>query len=83
MNKVMVALGPELFRFTDWNHWADTAIRAFKSCGVPPYDTICIDSAGRICTRGLHFQDATWPVIVYAVADRPLKAAAAKAREVK
>lgn len=64
-----VILGPALFLFSSFDDWIDTAKVKFATSGVVSFDTICIDSIGRVCKCGQEFMrardDGTFPVIVY------------------
>ena len=65
-----INLGPERCSFasyTDWVNHANTRLG-----GIPYHqraDTVCVDSAGRICRIGRDFiqarKDKTYPVVAY------------------
>lgn len=61
----------ELFHFTSEPDWIQAAQVRFRNHGHTAQSTICIDSAGLVCARGLHFQQAVYPVRVYAIDDAP------------
>lgn len=69
MPRVNVELGEELFSFSSKQDWINKARSKFACCGVPRGQYICIDAAGRVCTKGLEFmraeQEGTYPVTVY------------------
>jgi alpha-tubulin suppressor-like RCC1 family protein len=68
-NKVTVQLGEELFSFSSKQEWINKAQSWFTQLGCPPNHYICIDNAGRICTKGAEFMRATaentYPITVY------------------
>jgi hypothetical protein len=73
-----VQLGPEAFRFTNFQQWVNKAQGWFVS--RMPFDAqrgkryVCIDAAGRICVIGSDFMRARdeekFPIIVFLI-DRP------------
>ena len=75
MIKFEIKFDKELFRFSSFDNWVKTAGEKFdvaleKENLIRP-DLICIDTVGRICAYGLHFQRAedekTFPVICYKI----------------
>lgn len=64
-----VNLGPMLFKFDSFSGWVSGAQRAWKAAGVRSDDTVCVDSAGRICRIGRDFtrarDEGRFPVSVY------------------
>lgn len=68
---VRVNLGSELFRFTSFMDWVNTARRRF--CDVPKGSHVCIDKYGRICNSGKEFiranREHTFPVVVYSIGE--------------
>jgi len=68
--KIEVELGPELFHFTTFANWCDTAAGKFHHAGVNGDRVLCLDTKGRICTKGKEFMrardDDSFPVRVYA-----------------
>ena len=69
MNQVTIVLGEKLFEFSSLMKWEQKAPGWFRSTGVPPSETVCIDAAGRICTCGRDFmradKEGTYPIAVY------------------
>lgn len=69
MTTVTVTLGPQLFAFTSFEDWIDTARRKFGA--YHEGETVCLDQAGRIVTCGKEFMRArdegTYPVTVYLI----------------
>jgi hypothetical protein len=57
----------ELFHFIHERDWRENAQRRFRNHGHTAQSAICVDEAGKVCTRGLHFASAAYPVRVYAV----------------
>ena len=75
MIKFEIKFDKELFRFSSFDNWVKTAGEKFdvaleKENLIRP-DLICIDTVGRICAYGLHFQRAedekTFPAICYKI----------------
>lgn len=70
-----IKLDKELFRFSSFDNWVKTAGEKFDVAlekeGLIRSDLIFIDSVGRICSYGVHFQRAedekTFPVICYKI----------------
>lgn len=69
MTKLTIAVGPELFRFTSMEDWIQHARERFQEYGAFSYTTICVDSQGRVCTCGKHFEIAqetgAYPIRVF------------------
>lgn len=69
LNKVTIQVGPQLFEFESHDNWINTATIKFRYAGVRSKDVLCIDSQGRICTKGLEFNRAdlegAYPIRVY------------------
>lgn len=69
MPKVNVMLGDKLFSFSNEQQWINKARLWFERSGVKKGNYICIDSVGRVCTKGAEFMRATeedtYPIIVY------------------
>jgi hypothetical protein len=68
---IMVDLGAPLFSFSDFEDWCDTARWKFQESGMHSVDALCLDKAGRVCTKGAEFMRArdegTFPVQVFRV----------------
>lgn len=68
-NTIQVTVGELLFELTDKQMWIDKGPSWFRNCnaGLPRYrrGTLCVDATGHICTHGVDFQSATWPVRVF------------------
>lgn len=58
-----------LFSFESFEDWQDLAVTRFDQFNVSAQNTICVDSAGRLCFFGEHFRIAeeqkTYPITVY------------------
>jgi hypothetical protein len=74
MNELTIKVGHELFSFfseDDWRDHAKSRFRVHFPRGCSEYFSVCVDSAGRICTRGAHFmratKDGTYPIRVYEI----------------
>jgi len=71
MQEITVRVGDLLFDFSSFGDWCDSARRKFLMSGARAAETICVDSAGRVCQKGEEFQRArdenTFPVRVYYV----------------
>lgn len=69
MPKVVVSLGEELFEFPTFNSWVNQAPRIWRVHEVRAQDTLCIDAADRVCTKGAEFMRARdegmFPIKVY------------------
>lgn len=69
--QVTVTFHRVLFKFASLRDWVNHARRRFEFCGVMTCDTVCVDTAGRVCSRGIHFARAdkenTYPITVYAI----------------
>lgn len=69
MPPVFVELGDEMFMFSTFDNWCDTAQHKFKNAGVRSNDVLALDSKGRICQKGFEFMRArdeeAFPVRVY------------------
>ncbi len=66
-----------LFTFKDFRDWVNHAQGMFRAFGHTAGSTLCVDLRGMICTRGKHFQEARYPVTVYAIDDPPYQPATA------
>ena len=68
-NQISVLIGPELFDFTSFDNWCDTAREKFGAANVRGADTLCVDQRGRLCKCGAEFirarDDDAYPVRVY------------------
>ncbi len=66
---VIMFLGKKLFEFESMEQWVNKATSWYRNCGTKDYVTV--DSFGRICTRGAHFQrakdDGAYPIRVYEI----------------
>ena len=70
-----IKLDKELFQFASFADWTETAgekiSAAMEKENLLRPDLICIDTVGRICAYGLHFQRAedekTFPAICYKI----------------
>ena len=69
MPKILIEVGEELFQFSSFDNWCDTAKSKFRKANVRGQDVICLDSRGRICVKGLEFMRAarqkTFPLRVF------------------
>jgi len=69
MQDINITVGDEVFQFSDFENWCDTAKRKFSSAGLHSEDTICVDSWGRVCICGKEFMrardDGSYPVRVF------------------
>lgn len=69
VSHITVAAGRELFEFTTFENWCNSAQSKFMLAGVTGKDVLCIDSQGRVCQKGLEFMrardDGSFPVRVY------------------
>ena len=69
MPEITVNAGDEVFSFSSFENWCDTAKGKFASAGLHGDDSICVDTQGRICQKGLEFMrardDGSFPVRVY------------------
>jgi hypothetical protein len=73
---VMIHPLDELFHFISERDWIDAAQMRFRNHGHTSQSVICVDAKGKVCTRGLHFRTAAYPVRVYAVDTAPYGRAA-------
>ncbi len=64
-----------LFTFKDQDDWIRHAQGMFRAFGHTAESTICIDLRGMICARGKHFNEARYPITVYAIDDAPFEPA--------
>ena len=79
MATISVSVGELLFQFDNMNQWINRAQRIWKMHGVKSEHTICIDSVGRIVTKGAEFiradREGTYPISVYLqITDDPAEA---------
>lgn len=69
MHKINVVVGDELFDFSTFENWCNTAQHKFNTAGVLSKDVLCVDANGRICQKGSEFlrarDDGAFPVRVY------------------
>jgi len=69
MQEISIKVGNELFQFSTFDNWCDTAQKKFSVAGVRWQDTLCIDSMGRVCVKGEEFMRAqeqdTFPIRVF------------------
>jgi len=69
MSDMSMSLGPELFRFDNFDDWCDHAQRRFEVHYVHLSDVVCVDGANRICRIGRQFMRARdegmFPIRVY------------------
>ncbi|WP_237133761.1 hypothetical protein [Pseudohongiella sp. O18] len=77
MPVVQLSLGELLFQFNSMQAWVNQAQRIWKIHRVRSEDTICVDSVGRIVTKGAEFmradRESTYPIFVYRkLTDDPL-----------
>jgi len=67
--EITVTVGDELFSFSDFENWCDTAKWKFESSRLSGHDAICVDARGRLCFRGKDFMrardDGSFPVRVF------------------
>ena len=68
-NTLEVTLGDELFSFSSFENWVNTARRQFRRHDVTATTTIALDARGRVCWSGSEFQRArdedAFPVRVF------------------
>lgn len=68
-NQLSLLVGEELFDFTSFDNWCDTARGKFAAARIEGRDTLCVDARGRLCTCGQQFMrardDGAFPVRVY------------------
>lgn len=73
---VAIQTGELLFQFDSEQQWVNKGRSWYATSGVATCDTVAIDRAGRICTRGKHFmraeKEGTYPISVYAIDDDPM-----------
>lgn len=73
MPGITISVGDELFSFSDFEDWCDTASYKFESAGFVGRHAICVDSRGRLCFRGKDFMrardDGSFPVRVFSYSD--------------
>lgn len=66
---VVMFLGKKLFEFASMEQWVERAQKWYGMLGHNDYVTV--DSFGRVCTRGAHFQrakdDGAYPIRVYEI----------------
>ena len=69
--KLTILIGKLLYEFATLQQWKDHALEWSDACEVPACDRIAIDSTGRVCTTGSHFErasiDCTYPIVVFSV----------------
>ncbi len=75
MPTLQVTVGRKLFEFSTFDNWCDTAKWKFADAGLSGRHALCIDTKGRICTKGAEFMRArdegTFPIRVYAAVVTP------------
>lgn len=68
-NQLTICVGELLFEFRSYQNWVNKAPSWFRNCGHRSDDCLCVDSKGRIVSRGEHFrraeQEDAFPVKVY------------------
>ena len=71
MPGITVNAGDEVFSFSDFENWCDTAKKKFEGAGLRGRNVICIDTRGRVCHSGREFMrardDRSFPVRVFKV----------------
>lgn len=69
MADIIVTLGPKLFDFPTFGHWVNYAPQKWKSVGVRPDESICLDAKNRPVRIGRDFMKArdenAFPVTCY------------------
>ena len=69
MQEITIMVGDEIFSFSDFEEWCDTAKYKFESAGFVGRRAICVDSQGRLCFRGKDFMlardDGSFPIRVF------------------
>jgi hypothetical protein len=69
MQEITVTVGDEVFSFSDFENWCDTAKNKFMNAGLRGPDTLCMDTRGRLCKSGKEFMrardDWSFPVRVF------------------
>jgi hypothetical protein len=69
MPKITVMAGDEVFSFSDFENWCDTARDKFAVAGLRGADSLCVDTQDRLCRSGKEFMraqdDGSFPVRVY------------------
>jgi hypothetical protein len=69
-----IEVGEALFQFENKAEWMAFAKSRFQAAGAHAWDTICVDSLGRICMRAADFErarkDNAYPVTVFAIGER-------------
>lgn len=80
MPTLQVTVGKKLFEFSTFDNWCDTAKWKFADAGLSGRYALCIDTKGRICTKGAEFMRArnegAFPVRVFAAVVMPEEEAA-------
>jgi hypothetical protein len=70
MPEITITVGDEVFRFSNFEDWCDTARYKFESSGLSSHDAICVDARGRLCFKGKDFMqardDRSFPIRVFA-----------------
>lgn len=60
---------PALFEFASFEDWRDNAQNLFWDNQVTAFETICLDTKGRVCLIGRHFMlardEQTFPVLCF------------------
>lgn len=69
--KKEIYVSEKLFEFTDYQDWIVNGRDKFKNSDTTIFNTICIDSLGRICRSGKDFSTAanenTYPIEVFLI----------------
>lgn len=71
MQNIKITVGAEVFQFSDFNNWCDTAREKFRATGLSSKDVVCVDNQGRICRSGEEFMrardDGSFPARVFKI----------------
>ena len=69
MNQIFISVGEQLFEFSSFDNWVNSAQRKFATAGVIGSEVLCIDAKHRVCLKGKEFMqahdDKAFPVRVY------------------
>ena len=69
MPEITVNAGDEVFSFSSFENWCDTAKEKFAIAGLRGDNSLCVDTQGRLCVSGKEFMrardDRSFPVRVY------------------